>query len=99
MERLFCCCAGPWHNARHVSAPAPLTCVVSRLCCTWAPCNECCDACPTPAPCSYFGIEDIETANVRGLQGLEYLDRVRGLSIRFSSSIALPLRVSQAGGR
>lgn len=25
---------------------------------------------------SYFGIEDIETANVRGLQGLEYLDRV-----------------------
>jgi glucose-6-phosphate 1-epimerase len=25
---------------------------------------------------SYFGIDDIETANVRGLQGLEYLDRV-----------------------
>ncbi|EFN55380.1 hypothetical protein CHLNCDRAFT_35636 [Chlorella variabilis] len=26
---------------------------------------------------SYFGVADVETANVRGLQGLEYLDRVR----------------------
>ncbi|PSC73084.1 glucose-6-phosphate 1-epimerase [Micractinium conductrix] len=25
---------------------------------------------------SYFGVDDVETANVRGLEGLEYLDRV-----------------------
>lgn len=26
---------------------------------------------------SYFAVDDVETATVRGLQGLEYLDRVR----------------------
>lgn len=31
--------------------------------------------CP-PSACSYFGVDDVETANVRGLEGLEYLDRV-----------------------
>lgn len=39
--------------------------------------SECLVLARLPVNRSYFGIEDIETANVRGLQGLEYLDRVR----------------------